>query len=129
MNNPLPRIHAICRNTLAAVFLYHGIVPKLLWPSSTELALAQVHPLPFISAQQMSQAAAVGEIVLALALLFWRRSLLPVHFAALLLIVLLIDVAIVAPALIIEAFNPLSLNTACLALCWVIHLSQNASRA
>lgn len=124
MTDPLPRIHAICRNTLGAVFLYHGLVPKLLWPSATELALARAHHFPLVSAEVMSQAAGVGEIMLALALLFWRRSLLPVHFAAFLLIVLLIDVAIVAPALIIEAFNPLSVNLACLALCWVIHLSQ-----
>jgi hypothetical protein len=40
--------------------------------------------------------------------------------AAALLIALLLDVALMSPHLLLQAFNPLSTNLAALALCWVV---------
>ena len=41
----LRRINSIVRYTLAFVFIYHGLVPKVLWLSPVEAALANAHNL------------------------------------------------------------------------------------
>lgn len=63
-----------------------------------------------------SPIAGVLEILLALAIVFFRRSLVPVYIAGIALIALLVDVMIVMPALLFEAFNPVTINIASIAL-------------
>ncbi|MGL6161570.1 DoxX-like family protein [Microbulbifer sp.] len=46
--------------------------------------------------------------------------LLPVYAGAALLVVLLLDVALVKPGLLIEAFNPVSINIVTLVLCYPV---------
>ena len=78
MEAKLARIHSGARAVLAFVFIYHGLVPKILWLSTTETALAAAHGL---YAPIISPIAGVGEILLGGALLFLRRTLLPVYAA------------------------------------------------
>jgi len=115
--NALVRINWIARGGLAFMFAYHGLVPKLLWLSQGERTMMQAHGIEQV--QVFATLAGVGEIVLALWLVLSPRSAWPIAVAATALVGLLVDVAVFSPAMLREAFNPVSLNVAGLALCAV----------
>ncbi len=118
----LNNIHTIARAALAFVFIYHGYFPKIYWLSPTEAAITSAHQLyPNI----FSPLGGYMEIILGLAILFYRRSLIPVYGAILLLLILLIDVALVLPSLLIEAFNPVSINLVCIAMAIIVIKTQS----
>lgn len=115
--NPLLRINWIARGGLAFMFAYHGLVPKLLWLSQGERAMIQAHGIEQV--QLFATLAGVGEIALAIWILLSPRSARPLVVAATALAGLLVDVAVFSPSILREAFNPVSLNVAGLALCAV----------
>ncbi|WP_339516836.1 DoxX-like family protein [Pseudomonas sp. RL_15y_Pfl2_60] len=122
MNDPrLLQIAWLARIALALVFIWHGLVPKILWLSPDELAMIQAHGLP--APEWVARIAGLAEITLGL-LLLWRRQRWPLLLAAALLIGLLLDVALFSPHLLMQAFNTLSTNLAALALCWVAWRAQ-----
>lgn len=121
-NNRLKKINYVARSALAFMFLYQGLIPKILFPNKVELMLVELHGLP-IDASVISIVGGVLEIVLAGLIIFKRRLLWPVYLAAILLLVLLVDVAVVKYELLIEAFNPVTINMASLALCWIVAMS------
>lgn len=106
----------IARFTLAFIFVYHGLMPKLLFLSATELALNTAHGVPLPVAHQVAVLGGVAEVVLGLLMACLPRQIWPVKIAMLLLLVLLCDVAFFMPHLLVEAFNPVSINVAGLAL-------------
>jgi uncharacterized membrane protein YphA (DoxX/SURF4 family) len=123
----LRQIALLARLGLALVFLWHGLVPKILWLSPDELAMIQAHGLPahgLPPAAWIAALAGVSEILLALALVLLRRQRWPLLLAGLVLVVLLLDVALFSPHLLIQAFNPVSTNLAALALCLVAWLAE-----
>ena len=103
----------LARLTLAAIFIYHGLVPKLLMLSPTELRMIDAHGLP----HGVAALAGVAEIFLGLALALLRKQRWPLWTALLALGALLLDVALFTPDLLVEAFNPLTTNLAAMALC------------
>lgn len=117
----LAHLHSAARAMLAFVFIYHGLVPKILWLSTTEAALATAHGL---YAPIISPIAGLGEILLGGALLFLRRTLFPVYAAIGALVLLLLDVMIMMPALLSEAFNPVTLNLAVIFIAYVVIVTQ-----
>jgi hypothetical protein len=98
------------------VILFDGV-----WLSTTETALATAHGL---YAPIISPIAGVGEILLGGALLFFRRTLLPVYAAIAALVLLLLDVMIMMPALLSEAFNPVTLNLAVIFIGYIVIVTQ-----
>ena len=122
----LARIHIAARCMLAFVFIYHGLVPKILWLSAMEAELASAHG---VDASVISPLAGVLEILLGLSLVLWRRSLLPVYAAIALLAALLFDVMLVRPDLLIEAFNPVTLNLATMFIGYVVIVTQAPAHA
>lgn len=114
---------AIARLALGLVFLYHGLVPKLLFLSPDEVRMIEAHGWP-LSTQRIADVAGAAEIVLALAILLLRRSRWPLWLAAAALLGLLVDVALFAPELLLGAFNPVSTNVAALALCAIALLGE-----
>ncbi len=123
MNNKLTKINLISRYGLAFVFFYHGLVPKILWLSPIEIQLVLAHNI-YVSAAIISTVGGVFEILLAGTFIFFTKSLIPIYIAAMLLVLLLIDVCFVMPELLVAAFNPVSINVAALVLCYVVYLSQ-----
>ena len=71
----------------------------------------------------------VAELSLGIVLLTIRRQRWPLLVAATVLLVLLLDVALLSPHLLIQAFNPLSTNLAALALCAVAWLAEAPATA
>ncbi|MDZ5603672.1 DoxX-like family protein [Pseudomonas sp. RP23018S] len=123
--NALVRINWIARGGLAFMFAYHGLVPKLLWLSAGEQLMFQAHGIEQV--RLFAILAGLGEIALALWILLTPRNPWPIAVAAAALVGLLVDVAVVSPGLLKEAFNPVSLNVAGLALCAVAWSAGRAS--
>ena len=120
----LRRIALVARLALALVFLWHGLVPKLLWLSADEVAMILAHGLP--APELVAGLAGAAEVLLALLLVLLRQRRWPLLLAGALLAVLLVDVALFSPHLLLQAFNPLSTNLAALALCWVAWRAESA---
>lgn len=111
----LTRINWIARAGLAFMFGYHGLVPKLLWLSPGERTMILAHGIGQV--ELFATLAGVGEIALALWLLLAPRSPWSLLLAATSLVILLLDVTLLNPTMLRDAFNPVSLNIAGLALC------------
>lgn len=118
MTDPrLQQVAWVARMALALVFVWHGLVPKILGLSPDELMMIQAHGLP--APEWVARMAGAAEILLG-GLLLMRSRRWPVLLAAALLVVLLLDVSLMNPHLLLQAFNPLSTNLAALTLCWVV---------
>jgi uncharacterized membrane protein YphA (DoxX/SURF4 family) len=109
-------IHGVARLALAFVFIYHGLVLKLLTLAPDEQAMALNAGIPPGHVPTVLTAAGLVELALAIALLvFWHRRwpvLVCVSFA----VVTTVGVAITSPNFLFAAFNPVSLNAGILAL-------------
>ena len=108
----LAALHALSRIAIAAVWLWHGLVPKLLYRDADErLMLTRAglseNWLPWIG---------VAEIAMALLVLStWRRRGMLVA-QAVVMIVALLAVSLQSPAYLTHAFNPVTLNMLVIAL-------------
>lgn len=113
--------YKITRLSLAIVFLYHGIVPKIIFGSAQEIEMNNFF-MPFLSEKNALLISGVLEIIYAITLLVFFRS-------KLLLIPCYIFMLFVTPILIFkfphfftEAFNPFTLNFSILVLTILNHI-------
>lgn len=123
----LGQIAWLARLALALVFLWHGLVPKILWLSPDEVAMIGAHGLPdhaLFAPEVVARLGGIAEVLLGLALLTIRRQRWPLLVVAAALLGLLLDVALLSPHLLLQAFNPLSTNLAALSLCAVAWLAE-----
>lgn len=109
-------VHALARMTLAFIWAYHGMIPKLIVMHPDEF-------LPLTNAGFSEPLAALGvaaaglaEIAFAFALLaLWNsRQLLLISIPLMLLA--LLGVGVTAPELLSSAFNPVTLNISVIVL-------------
>jgi hypothetical protein len=112
----LAAVHAVARVTLAFAFLWHGLVPKLLYRHPDELALLRDSGLSAAAAIRTVRIVGVAEVAYGLALLLlWRvRALFLPAVGAMLAITpgLLLN----SPRFIPAAFTPVTLNLCVAAL-------------
>ena len=108
-------IEKISRLSLALIWLYHGLVPKILFKSEQEILMNSTF-LPFLGEDFTLIASGILELIYAALLLVFFRStklLLPsIVFGVLATIAILIMI----PELLQNAFNPFTTNLAVLAL-------------
>ena len=110
---------SVARWTVAFVFLYHGLVPKLLLVHPSEVDLVSATPTMGLDPALLVRLAGVAEVALALMIvIFWQRAW-PLHLAALALAFLMAATLVFVPAISVAAFNPVSLTVTTLALTWV----------
>jgi hypothetical protein len=106
----LSLIHLCARGGLALVWLYQGIVPKLMAPQGDELALIQEAGISNAWALLAVQVIGWAEVCfgLAMGLGFHRRW----HFLLTILLMTLATAAVTlhSPRFLTHAFNPISLN-------------------
>jgi uncharacterized membrane protein YphA (DoxX/SURF4 family) len=124
-------VHGVARVGLALIFIYHGLVPKLLGPHSDEVAMLRDAGIGPESMGVVVTAVGIGELLLGLSLLlFWNRRWPPFLCLGLMLMAT-IGVAISSPRYLGAAFNPVSLNLAvtCLAMIDLMVLSGLPSAA
>ena len=116
-------VHAIARCALAFIFLYHGVVPKLLGPHADEVVMMRNAGMPDNAVFAAIITLGAVEVALALCLLiFWVRRW-PVIVSGFAVCLATVSVAVTSPRYFGGAFNPASLNiaVACLALLdWIV---------
>jgi hypothetical protein len=122
----------VCRGTVAFVWFYHGLFPKLLGPHKDELAMTAGLGVAPATAIVIAQIGGIGELLLAGAiLLLWRREW-PLVLSCALMAALLCFAAFSVPEMLSAAFNPVSTNLAVFALGWValrLHRTDNSQPA
>ena len=109
-------VHAVARVSMAAIFAYQGVVPKLLNRHPDEIAMLQDAGVGASLAPAVAAAIGMSEIAVALALLLaWHRR----WPAWLILAAMMVATAVVgvgSPRFFAAAFNPVTLNLAVAAL-------------
>jgi hypothetical protein len=108
----------LTRATLGAVWVYQGVVPKLLFPDTGELSILQGAGFSAGAAHRVAAGVGVGEILFGLLFfLLPARRLRPVYWLHLVgLLVLGAGALFSQPAVFVAPFNPLTLNAALMAL-------------
>ncbi len=106
------QFHAVARITIAFVWIWQGLFPKLLFADQDEVTLLKASGAPL----EMLPALGIAEILFGIALLvFWRnRSMFVVN--SLLMIGAMVAVAVTSSSYLTAAFNPVTLNTCIIAL-------------
>jgi uncharacterized membrane protein len=122
----LERIRRLCNVTVAGIWLYQGIVPKLLGPHLDEVAMSRAFGIPPGLQAPVSYAAGLVEVLLGLCVLLLPRRAWPQQVSAVATAVLLAFVAIYTPRYLIGAFNPVVMNVASIALSIVALLALRA---
>ncbi|MGS2718495.1 DoxX-like family protein [Eionea flava] len=117
----LNHIALVSRLLLGFLFVYHGLVPKVLWLSAVEIELLTASGLA-LRAEVFSPLAGIAEIILGCFIIVLNRSIFPVYIAAFSLMLLLAYVAFASPQLLVEAFNPVTTNIMGLGFCYIILL-------
>lgn len=114
----------ICRWSLGLIFIYHGLFPKIIWLSQTEVSLIVASGIN-MPINLVTSFAGIGEIFLGVLIIFTRNKI-PIYIAFILLGLLLLYVAIVNFKLLFEAFNPVTTNLPAMILCYIIlRIEQN----
>jgi len=111
----LSAIHACSRLAIAIIWLWQGLLPKLLFNDADERAMIAASHLSTALVPMMG----LFEIAIAAcAILSWRRrSFFLLNIVA--MVVALANVAIMSPSYLVAAFNPVTLNLAMIALSFV----------
>jgi len=109
-------IYGISRIGVAFIWIYHGLVPKLIFSNSDELVMLRNVGISSDNLKASMAALGVAEIVFGLSmLLFWRARSLSVA-TCVLMVLALAGVIIESPHYLTAAFNPVTLNAATIAL-------------
>jgi len=109
-------IHAVARLCIAFVFLYHGLVPKLLYRHPTELTMLLDAGLPASAVDMGLVLIGLAEVAFAGVMLAAWRARWPFVATAVLMVGALAGVAYNSPGTLPAAFNPVTLNLSMAAL-------------
>ncbi|MCW8128384.1 DoxX-like family protein [Microbulbifer halophilus] len=121
--------YAVCRGTIAFIWFYHGLVPKLLYLHEDELAMSMATGLSRAVAEQLAIIGGALEIGMSVVLLLFWRQRWPLLLTAVVMFGLLAFVAMFQPVLLGAAFNPVTTNIAVMALSVVgLHFQRLVAR-
>lgn len=112
LNPPLRLIQI----TLALLWIYQGLVPKLLFQSSTEIQIWQSMGFDIQLVQIGVIMSGIMEILFGAAFLVWRKSVLMHQLNILGLTGLLMLIVLLNPEQLTTAFNPVVMNIAMISL-------------
>lgn len=111
---------------MAGIWLYQGLVPKLLGPHPDEVAMSAAFGIPVGLQTAASYAAGAGEVLFGLCILFFSRRAWPQLLSAAVTAALLVFVAIYVPRFLVGALNPVVMNVASMVLSAVALLALRA---
>lgn len=120
-------IHTIVRITLAGVWIYHGLVPKILFPHADELKMLRQSGIPYEQSHQLLFLLGLAEILYGVAILISQRVRALFILNIVLLVIALLLVAVHSSEYITAAFNPISLNSALISLSFIGLLTEGGT--
>jgi hypothetical protein len=112
----LALIHAFATAAVAFVWLWHGLVPKLLGPHPDELAMLVEAGVPVAHAARVARWVGAFEVLFGITLVVTSRQRWPWLVTIALMTVALAGVLLHEPARALAAFGPVTLTLAVLAL-------------
>ena len=121
----------IARGALGAVWVYEGLVPKLLFTTESELDLVARSHLYWPTPRATLFALAVGEIVGGVWLLSGRAEKTAAALSVALLVFVGAACAVLDPSLLHQPFGAISKNLgllACAAVVWLLSAPAESSR-
>lgn len=108
---------ALCRYSLAFIWIYQGLVPKWLGgPHPDELAMSFAIGATRDQAVLIARAGGTLEILLGIALLLWPRQRRLYGASLLAILGLHLALTLVAPGFLVSAFNGMTMHVAIAAL-------------
>jgi len=116
-------VYATARLAVAGVFLWHGLVPKLLFGHADEAVMITDAGVDAITARLGVTAAGIGEILLGILLIVWWRSRTLLAGVIALMAAAIVLVGWFSPRFLVSAFNPVTLNACVIALSAIALLS------
>ena len=119
---------AISRGAIGFVWLYQGLIPKLLGPHADELAMDMALGVSENGAHLIAYTAGGCEIAIGLCVLMLRRQEWPLWLTLIMMAGFLVFAAWSVPSLLIAAFNPVIINVAMAALAAIALLLQREIR-
>lgn len=108
-------IDKISRISLILIWIYHGLVPKIIFKNEQEILMNNAF-LPFLDKEFILWASGVMELIYAGLLMVFFRSVLLLYPAMLFSVLATIAILIKTPELFENAFNPFSTNLSVFAL-------------
>ncbi|HEU4560645.1 MAG TPA: DoxX-like family protein [Longimicrobium sp.] len=112
----LSAVHAVARVTLALVFLWHGIIPKLLYRHPDELELMRDSGLSAEDAVRMVMIIGWVEVAYAVVLLLAWRVRAALLLATIAMLVITPGLMLGSPRFTPAAFTPVTFNLCVAAL-------------
>src|SRR5438045_1396422 len=106
----------LARVALAFVFIYHGIIPKLIYQHADELTILHQAGVAVESAPTLLRWIGLAEVLFGLAFLAFPRARWPFLVTIVFAIGTTIGVAMQFPQFLIAAFSPITLNGQMIAL-------------
>lgn len=103
---------SIARLAVALIWIYQGLVPKLLAHHADELNLARLSGVPESQLHNFVTTAGVLELLFGILILAVPKWRWPMHLSMFAMVGAAISVTLTAPAYTVAAFNPISLNIA-----------------
>lgn len=103
-------IHALSRFTVSVVWIYQGLVPKLIMRHPDELAMLADAGISDGSATTMLATIGWAEVLWGAVVLLLSRSRWPLILTIVLMVLATIGVSINSPMRLTAAFNPVTLN-------------------
>jgi len=111
--------YVILRLTIAFVWIYHGVVPKLLGPHADEIAMNTAAGFTVSQAKAVAYVGGAGAVLFGLVILLLWQKRWPLVCSAAAMVLLLLFVVAVQPSLLLGAFNPVTTNLCVFVLSWV----------
>ena len=102
--------------TLAALWIYQGWVPKILFQSAAEITIWQSMGLELYLAKMAVTLSGMIEIVFGCTFLIWQKAAVIHQLNILGLAGLLVLIALTSPLQLSSAFNPVVMNMAMICL-------------
>lgn len=103
-------MHGLCRIAVALVWLYQGIVPKLIAQHADELRMLEDAGIAATTGPTLLAVVGVSEALLGACVLLFFHHRWPLRLTVLLMLIATVAVAANSPGFLFAAFNPVSLN-------------------
>ena len=117
--------HLVSVASVAFVWIYHGIIPKVLFPDAGELDLFRAVGMSFGHPRLELAALGIAEAAFGFACLRWWRSRWPFVITLVSMPVLILTSLLADGSAFVRPFNPVSLNLSIMAIAGIALLTRD----